>query len=87
MTASRKQLTRRGSYTDQERQVLLTGVPLHPWSTRFGHPIAGWNRDEIATAWGLLGDELLEAWEGEKYGYYREKYGRPFAERFLSDAS
>ena len=82
----RRRAKRRTNYTAQERRVLLTGVPLHLWSTRFGHPLhGGWNRDEIAVAWDLLQDELLELWETEDFALRRKGGGRPFAERLLSD--
>ena len=74
------------TYSDQEKQVLLTGVPLHATSTRFGHPFhGGWNRDEIRAAWALLGDELRIEWQGERFDHYRSRDPRPFAERILTD--
>lgn len=74
------------NYSQQERDVLLTGVPLHPKSTRFGHPKTGWNVAEIEKAWSLLADALLPEWESEKYARCRERDGRPFAERLLAGA-
>ena len=52
-------------YNQQERQTLLTGIPLSPYSTRFGSSKTGWNRDEIAKAWEQLKDELLPLWDSE----------------------
>lgn len=77
---------RGGDYTPQERQVLLTGVPLSPVSTRFGHPIhGGWNIDAIREAWHQLHKELLIEWQGDKYAHHRSRHSRPFAERMLAD--
>lgn len=77
---------RGGDYSPQERHVLLTGVPLTPWSTRFGHPIhGGWKLEEIRAAWQQLSLELRIEWQGSKYASHRTQHGRPFAERILSD--
>jgi hypothetical protein len=82
----RRSLTRR-NYTDQEKRVLLSGVPLHPTSTRFGHPFhGGWNVAEIRLAWNELRDELLPVWKSdERFAHYRQRYAEPFAERFLAE--
>jgi hypothetical protein len=69
------------NYSDQEKQVLLTGVPASCKSTRFGHPSTGWNREAIREAWKILAAELLVEWEFAKYDHYRER--GPFAARFL----
>jgi hypothetical protein len=70
-------------YTEQERHVLLTGVPLTPLSTRFGHPLhGGWRIEEIRAAWAVLSDELLERWQSPEFDYYRDR--GPFAERILT---
>lgn len=63
----RKRAKRHTNYSSQEKAVLLHGVPLHPWSTRFGHPKTGWNREEIRKAWALLKDELLEQWNSAEW--------------------
>jgi len=82
---TRRLKRRSNDYSDQERQTLLTGVPISAQSTRFGHPKTGWNLDEIEAAWDLLGDELLDEWETPKYDRYRERDKRPFAERILME--
>ena len=76
----------RTSYTDREKDVLVTGIPCYPGDNRFGHPLqrhGGWDREEIQIAWDAIGSELLELWQSEKYTHYRKRYGRPFAQRFL----
>jgi hypothetical protein len=63
---------------------LLTGVPLTPKSTRFGHPIrGGWNVEEIVAAWSALRGELLVWWQSPEFDRHRRQHDRPFAERFL----
>ena len=84
MTASRKQLARRGAYNQQEHDVLLHGIPLHAQSTRFGHWKLGWHREEIALAWELLRDELLPRWASDEFADDRKQHSRPWAERFLA---
>ena len=85
MSVSRKGLTRRGDYNQQERQVLLTGIPLTHLSTRFGHRRHGWNLEEIRIAWDLLKEELMPLWESDEHTYphHREQHDRPWAERIL----
>lgn len=77
---------RRSGYSPQERRVLLTGTPLNPQSTRFGHPRlpSGWNVPAVREAWSLLRDELLAEWESPMYAAWRERSPRPWAERLLS---
>jgi hypothetical protein len=71
-------------YSEQERRVLLTGIPLHATSTRFGHPIhGGWRLEEIETAWRLLRVELLEWWATPEFDYRRRRDVRPWACRYL----
>jgi hypothetical protein len=83
MPRVRRIARRRNDYTDQEHRVLLTGVPISPVSTRFGHPRTSWNIDEIRVAWNELGGELRERWESPEFAYHRGQHSRPFAERLL----
>ena len=87
MTASRKKLARRGDYNDQEKKVLLDGVPLTHLSTRFGHRRHGWHLEEIRIAWDLLKEELMPLWESDEhpYSHHHERHDRPWAERILND--
>jgi hypothetical protein len=77
----RRSLARRG-YSEQEKRVLLTGVPVSCASTRFGHPNTGWNVEEIRAAWAELRDELLVEFESPAFDDYRSR--GPFAERILT---
>lgn len=70
------------SYTDKDKRTLLTGVGFT--SDRFGHPKLGWDREGIRAAWDQMRDELRELWQTDEFAEYRERYGRPFAERFLA---
>lgn len=75
----------RFGYTDQERRVLLTGVPLSATSTRFGFPRSVWHVDEIRRAWDLLKADLLVEWQGAAFDRHRNKHAQPWAERFLQE--
>lgn len=76
----------RHDYTDHERRVLLTGVPLSPASTRFGFPRTRWDREQIRAAWATLRDELLAEWQSPAFERLRARHSRPWAERFLSES-
>jgi hypothetical protein len=54
-------------------------------STRFGHPLRGWNTREIATAWSELRTDLMVEWESGDFDYYRDRHAEPFAVRFLAE--
>ena len=84
MPRVRRRTKYRSDYSAQEKQTLLTGVPVSCASTRFNHPFAkgGWNVDEIRLAWELLESELRELWEDSSFDAYRDR--GIFAERFLS---
>ena len=75
----------RHDYTDHEKRVLLTGVPLSPASTRFGFPRSGWRDAEIRLAWETLQDELLPLWHSPAFAHYRSKHSQPWAQRYLAE--
>jgi hypothetical protein len=73
----------RHDYTDHEKRVLLTGVPLSPASTRFGFPRGGWRVEEIRLAWETLQGELLPLWQSQAFDRCRERHSQPWAVRVL----